>query len=398
MLVELAFDLTVNGGGAFFTLDDSIKGELDNLAYTLAGGDSFVDVTNDVRSVMIKRGRSAILEKVTAGIAGITLDNRQRTYDPLYVDGPWYGQIGPRKQVRVSVEGERLFEGNIEDWDYSYTLAGDSVADVQCIDAFGFIAGQDAPIGAKVAQLPGARLGAILDGIGYPSVERSISTGSVDLTADVVDAGTNALAYVEQVSLSEPGLAYISRDGQFTFKDRTDLQSYTSGVTFGDGGIPMSDIGVLFGTDELVNTVNVVWAAGTATAANASAAVEYGTIDRTINTLIADGNDAQDYANWLVNQYGLPKYRFDSVSVVLEGLSSSQRRQVLSLDLGDTVTVSWTPNAVGSTISQLVSIDAIEHQASPASHVVTLKLSQTVAAFLLDDSVYGSLNNNTLGF
>ncbi len=65
MKVEIAFDLAANGLGSFFTLDDPVKGKLDNTLYVL-GGDVLVDVTSTVRQVSVKRGRNRQLEKFTA--------------------------------------------------------------------------------------------------------------------------------------------------------------------------------------------------------------------------------------------------------------------------------------------------------------------------------------------
>jgi len=55
MKVEIAFDLAANGLGSFFTLDDPVKGKLDNTLYVL-GGDVLVDVTNTVRQVSVSVG------------------------------------------------------------------------------------------------------------------------------------------------------------------------------------------------------------------------------------------------------------------------------------------------------------------------------------------------------
>ena len=79
--VEIAFDLSAAGNGDFFTLNDPIKGELDNTIYPLAG-DILTDVTTDVRGLSIRRGRSRELDKYQAGSLDVTLDNRDRDYDP----------------------------------------------------------------------------------------------------------------------------------------------------------------------------------------------------------------------------------------------------------------------------------------------------------------------------
>jgi hypothetical protein len=60
--------------------------------------------------------------------------------------------------------------------------------------------------------------------------------------------------------------------------------------------------------------------------------------------------------------------------------------------------VKWTPNNTGTEISQYVTIDGIEHEMNPSNHEVTFTLGETAASFILDDSVFGLLDSNILGF
>jgi hypothetical protein len=58
----------------------------------------------------------------------------------------------------------------------------------------------------------------------------------------------------------------------------------------------------------------------------------------------------------------------------------------------------WTPNGVGSAITQYLTIEGIEHQADPATHFVTFTLSQAQASFQLDSAIFGVLDEDRLGF
>lgn len=403
MKVEIGFDLAANGVGNWFTLDDPVKGKLDNTTYKLAG-EVLVDVTDVTRSVTVKRGRSRALEKFTAGIASATLDNRDRAFDPLNPASPYYGSIVPRKQFRISVDGTYLFIGNVEDYDWAYSVEGDATATCLAVDGFAYLAGALIPAGTAVGTTPGARIGTVLNEAGWPTATRQLSTGNVTLDLDVIPEDTEALAYIQKVEQSEPGAFFISRDGYATFLSRTDLQdASTGGVAFGPTGVPFVEYDAASVTTEMKNTVAVTWYAGTvvggtATAVNTTSVAAYGEFPYELDTLVDSESQAQVIADWLVNQYGQPQYRVDSVTVALHALPSAAVGSVLGLDLGDNVTVNWTPNNVGSAISQVVTIDGIEHQANPAEHFVTFTLSQSIAAFTLDDSVYGVLNSNVLGF
>ena len=400
--VQIAFDLSATAGVNFFTLDDSDKGVLDNTAYLL-GGDVLIDVTSFVRDFSVKRGRSTTLAKFTAGQANVTLDNRSRIFDPTYDAGTYYGQILPRKQIVIDRDAETIYTGLIEDWNFNYDVSGQSLAEVSASDGFTLIANQTRTAGTATSQLTGARIAAVLTEIGWPLTQRVISVGQATLDADVVQATDNALTYMQQVELSEPGALFIGKAGEVVFRDRADLQNYTTGLTFGGTAIPFTGMQVVFGSEELLNTSSVTFTsagviAGTAIATDATSITQYGTIDETLNTLLSTSAQAEALAANRVGTLGQPKYRIDAVTVSLEGCTSAQVLQVLDVELGDVATVTWTPNSIGSAISQIVTVDQIEHSAAPDRHDVTFTMSETIAAFILDDLTFGVLDEDILGF
>lgn len=403
MKVEIAFDLSLTQPTLFFVLDDPVRGVLDNTVYPL-GGDVLVDVTEYLRAVSVRRGRARELDKVTAGNATVTLDNRARTFDPLYSTGPYFGSILPGKQVAVSVDDAAVFSGMVDDWNLGYDVGGDSVAEPVCVDALALLSRTPLPGGTATGELTGARVASILDDVAWPETRRDISTGAATLAADATEAGDSALAYLETVALSEPGVLFIDRAGAVAFRDRTDLQDAASAVAFGGtAGIPYMTISPVYGSEELVNDASVVWSAGTAvggtaTARNTGSVTAYGLASQTYTTLLADASQAQALADWVVERYGTPKYRIDSLTVRLEALGTADRAAVLGLDLGDPCTVEFTPNGIGSAIVQTVAVDAVEHAATPAAHDVTFTFSETLAAFTLDSTFLGVLDVDRLGF
>jgi len=400
--VQIAFDLSATAGVNFFTLDDTDKGVLDNTAYLL-GGDVLIDVTQYVRDFSVNRGRSTTLQHFTAGQANVTLDNRTRIFDPTYAAGTYYGQILPRKQIVIDRDSEVIYTGLVEDWNFNYDVSGQSLAEVSASDGFTLVANQTRTAGTATSQLTGARVAAVLTEIGWPLTQRNISVGQATLDADVVAADENALNYLQKVETSEPGALFIGKAGDFTFRDRADLQTYTSGLTFGGTGIPFTGMGVVFGVEELLNVSSITFTAagviaGTAIATDAASQTAYGTIDETIDTLLASSADATALANWRVGTLSQPKYRIDAVTISLEGCTAAQVLQVLDVELGDVATVTWTPNSIGSAISQIVTVDQIAHDAAPDRHDVTFTMSETIAAFILDDNIYGILDDDILGF
>ena len=74
---------------------------------TTAPGDTpvWIDITEDVRSVSINRGKQRLLDRFEAGTCSIVLDNRDRKYDPSYTGSPfWDGDrtnVLPMRSFRI---------------------------------------------------------------------------------------------------------------------------------------------------------------------------------------------------------------------------------------------------------------------------------------------------------
>lgn len=373
--VELGVDLSANGIGDWFTLDDPIKGELDNTTYLLSG-DVFVDITRYVRGLSVKRGRSRLLEKFITGACEVTLDNRDRLFDPTLTGAPFTGQIIPRKPVRIYYNTFPVFTGNVQDWDFNYTT-NDATAVMKCLDAFATLATQDVPPQTMTNQLTGARINYVLDQIGFPAELRNIDSGTASVTADVVGANTNALAYLQKIETSQNGLLFITGDGLIRFEDSYD--GTPTPVEIGNGGVALSGLEVVYGAEELTNRVTVSYYSGVTQLSvqvdDVPSQDKYGLFDTSVDTLISGSTSALALANLLLDRYKEPNYRIDSAAFNVEGLDSSGKNKILSLELGDRILLRFRPLGVGETLERSVLVDAIEHTAAPRNHLVSLALT-----------------------
>lgn len=408
--VRIAFDLSAGGAGNFFTLDDPTKGLLNGTAYKLAG-DILEDVTADVRSVSIRRGRSRELERYQAAAASVDLDNSGRKYDPAAGTAitPYGASMRPRKAVSITTAGVPVFNGVVDDWDLDYRLNGGHIASVQLTDGFVFLANQEIQPFTTTAQATGARISAILDlaEIAWPDGKRDIDAGVATLQADSIGGtadpkAVNALQYLQKVDEAEQGALFIGSDGVLTFRDRSSLQVLTDVLFSDDGtGIPFSAIDASYGSEELRNRISVARLnGGTATAEDAASILAYGAIDYDIrDSLLADDAQAQALADSILARYSEPLLRIDGIEVVLNGLTTQQIAQVLSLDLGALVRVLYTPSGIGDPIDQFVLLDAIEHAIDPGVHRVRFSFSQgEPPALVLNSASFGLLDVNTLGY
>jgi hypothetical protein len=396
--VRIAFDLSLAGAGNFFTLDDTIKGELDNATFLLAG-EVFEDVSDDVRSVSVRRGRSRELTAFTAGQASVVLDNRARLYDPTAgtAVSPYAPSILPRKALSIEVGGQALFTGIVEDWDLQFSLDGDATTTAKGTDGFTLLAGETITAGTATAQASGARVSAILTDVSWPIGKRRIDTGVASLGADVIADNTTALSYLQTIDVSEGGALFIAKDGSVEFLERTASQA-TPVMSFTDDGtgVPFSDISLEFGTESLFTQVSVEYVGGTAVATAGSAVLgNYGLIELSIKTLLADSDEADDIADFYLFRFSEPQVRVNSLEVRINGLSAAQQLQVLDLELGDPVDIVFTPQGIGDPIERVVVVDQIEHNITPADHNVRINFSQTLTGFTLD---LDRLDEGRLGF
>jgi hypothetical protein len=231
----------------------------------------------------------------------------------------------------------------------------------------------------------------VLDDVAWPPAKRLVSVGNANIGADLITANTTkALDYLNKVSLSEPGALYIKADGNLVFRDRSDLQDASGSVLFGTGGIPFSDIEVQFGIEEMANQIEVNYLGGSVTVSDTVSIEAYGTFDQSYDTLLDDLIDAENLAAWQIDLYSQPQYRVEKISILLHGLEIADQQTVLGLELGDVVTVTWTPNNVGDPLTQITIIDAIEYAGTPSGRSVSFKLSQTFSGFIIGSSFLGT--------
>ena len=402
--VEIGFELTDSGTGPYLRLDDPVAGRLDDPNWVL-GGDVLVDVTDRVRSISIARGKNRELDTFEAGLANVVFNNQDRAFDPEFTASPFFGQIVPRRTIRISSAGQFLFYGVIDDWNLNYDPNNDNTASAACSDAFGFFNSQTLTGGTATAQKTGERINAILSSadVEWPVSERNVETGVQDLGADVIEDGTNALEYLRTVAASEPGAFFIGGNGHVVFRDRYATGS-SGGVTLTDDGtgIPYFGMKVVYGSELLYNEI-VIGSnlGGTAVALDTDSIGEFGVRNLTqTNLLMSQPSAVTDLANWYAQKYSQPEFRFEEVSVQVDQLTPTQQAAILALELGDVVEIRFTPGNVPPAIVKYGEVIRIDSSIDPINHVVSLGFATTdVALLVLDDLVFGRLDRgNALAF
>lgn len=171
-------------------------------------------------------------------------------------------------------------------------------------------------------------------------------------------------------------------------------------VNFSDAGdgIPYTNAAVSYGTELLFNQANVSAPIGTAIANNLDSQEKYGITQTSVSTLLSTFNAVEALSSYYVTRYGEPEYRFQELTVSLNGLTGLQKQDVLNLELGQIVTIRFTPNGIGSPIERYGQIIGINHNIGIDRHDITYSIGSLQFAYLvLNDVGFGILDGNVLG-
>lgn len=409
-LVTMSLGFLVNQ----FTLDDAIYGQLDGVG-VLDGNLEGIDVTEYVKSVQLRRGRSSSLDSFEAGSASIVLNNNDRRFDPINDASPYWDVttnetgVQPRRQVTVSLADELVFVGSITTINIAYNQdLSDAI--IGASDDFVLLANQSVTTTfTPPVEVSGTRITSVLDlpEVNFPILQRSIATGGKDLQALAIDAGTNALQYMQTCATADQALLFVSRDGTLTYTDPVStIWYYDVAACFVDanepitaGVVPYTGINTITDQTFLYNKVVVAKEGGIEYISNdAASQASYGISTLTLTGLLLENDtDADALSTQLLDAYKEPVYRFDDMQFVVNGMGSNSRTTLNQLELGDGIKIVRT-FATGSplTVERYYQVDRLQHIITPTQHQVTVGLGDlktVIYAFILDDTTFGTLDS-----
>jgi len=395
-----------------FTLDNAVRGVLDNTQYVLDGTDEFAPMLEYSTNVNIKRGRRDIGDQFSAGTMSFNLNDSLAggTLNPLYTSSPYVDPDGlftlaPLRRVsfgRYNNLGAfvELFRGQIVNYDYSYQLGQQNIITVYCADDF-YLLAQTALAEFNVTeQLSSARLSAVLDRpeVAYPALSRDIETGTQTLggaAAYTVAEGTNVKAYIDQIQQAEQGRIFISRTGDLTSQPRVGSVLSGSVADFHDDGtnIPYNSLGISFNADLIVNRASIqhLGASTPEVADDLVSQTKYLIQNTSItNSLLHNDAAALTLAAYLL--VGEPAATFNAVQTDYLMLTTAQRETLALVEVGDTITI--TNTITGGEVAQELSVEGIEISVNVNNgHRVTFYTAATVIVyeFILNDPIFGKL-------
>ncbi len=405
---EIGLDLG-NATPIGFKLDDPIRGVLGNLNYVL-GGTLFYDISDRLLSLSTNRGKSEALDRNNAGITTLSLDNSDRTFDPLYSEGPYFGALVPRREVRITADTVPVFYGFIEDFDLQYQPGNRSTVRVDVADGFSVLANAVISDLNPPSELSGARVTRVLDlaEVNWPAADRQIETGK-SVLLDTAVADRAALEYLQTVANSEFGNLFVGKDGKLVFKERNSATT-TPDLIFSDDltpsastKIPFSSVQAIYGSENLftrIELANTDAIPDVATAENTTSSTLYGVRTYSDTGLLTQSpTELQDLANLLLATYQNPLFRFESVEVIIDKLDATQTAAILDLEIGDIVQVRFEPSNIPPAIELPARIIGIAHNWEPQLRRVSFSLETlNLGVFVLDSPLFGQLDNDRLGY
>lgn len=319
----------------------------------------------------------------------------------------WNGTAGSATSTASFTEETGfVFAGYVDDWDLSYEIGGDNTATMKASDGFNLLANQVIASQTMPIELSGQRITRLInsENVLWPDDARNIDVGVKFVGTDVTD-GNNALSYLQTIELSELGQLFVAKNGDLTFLDasRNNPNPGDSVQTFADDGtgIPFTTLEVVYGSEQLTNTLTVTWPGGDETASNQGSIDAYGVTSLAVDTVNQNATDAAYLADYYTTRFGQPQYRVETIAVNLLSLSDANQTAVLGLELGDVVTVKFTPE-VAPQVVQYGKVVRINTNITDGAKRYEVEFGlETFSTFpmILNDAEYGKLDGNyVLGF
>lgn len=392
------------------------------LLYGLDG--TAYDITGEAFSVDVGAGRDTERDVFDAGGGTIQVRNLSRNFDPFFATssdfllqaddasrilqasgdgillaspstasaaGDYAAMVQGRKLV-VKDGGVTVFTGFVEDFEYEWARGPQASATLLVKDALATLGRTSYLEHTRTDnEMTGARITAMLNRaeVAFPAATRNISTGLVACQGDFVSHGSNVLNDLQNIAKTEFGRLFVSRGGTLTFLDRYAVFGATPTASFNDLApyLPFSGVRVTFGSESLWFSVSVDREGGIAqTVTNTAAQAanpNLGARHLTMSGLLFTADIySKALATYLADRYSRSEAIVSSLTVPLSTLGSAtarlsvaQRALVCGLEIGNVVSLDWTPTGHGLPVSQVLAIEGWHYTASHTAGDITASMS-----------------------
>ena len=408
--IAVSFDFTSGATFSYpFTIGDNKYGKLGTGALaSTSTPEPTVDLTPDVRSISIKRGRNIMRDTYEAGTCTVRVLDPNSYFNPQNTASPYYGYLTPLRKLRVSATyngvGYFLFSGYTTDYKYTYPQNQETgYVDIVCSDAFRLMqqAGIVGVTDATAGQDTGTRIGKILDQVSFPTSMRTIDTGNTTCIADPATSRT-ALDAIKNAEFSEQGAFYINTAGTAVFINRTNvIKKYgETPIEFNQsGGIPYTNLTFAFDDKLIINSSTMTRYGGTAQNATdtASVAKYFPHQLNQSNLVLQTDADALNVAKIYVATRAETTIRIDAMTVDLLD-PAVPTATMLGLDYFSNLKIT-NVQPDGSTIVKTLQAQGLDWNITPNSMKVTVTtLEPIVEGFIIGSSISGIIGTNIMAY
>ena len=408
--IAVSFDFT--SGATFgypFTIGDPVYGLLGvgTLASTTTPAPT-IDLTPDVYSISITRGRNIMRDTYEAGQATIRVLDPLSYFNPQNTASPYFGFLTPLRKLRVSATvggvGYFLFSGYTIEYRYTYPRGQETgYVDIICTDAFRLF--QQAAVltvaSATAGQDTGTRIEKILDQVSWPTSMRAIDTGD---TLCQADPGTPrpSLDAIKNAEFSEQGAFFIDSEGTANFLNRNNvIAKYgETPIEFDQTtGIPYTNLVFAFDDKLIINSAGMTRLGGTQQVAdNTDSITKYFLHQINESNLVVQTDaDALNIAKIYVATRAETTIRIDAMTVDLLD-AAVPTATMLDLDYFSNLKIT-NVQPDGSTIVKTLQCQGLDWNITPNSMKVTVRtLEPIVEGFIIGSAVSGIIGTNIMAY
>jgi hypothetical protein len=408
--IAVSFDFTSGANfGYSFTLGDPVYGLLGvgTLASTTTPAPT-VDLTPDVYSISITRGRNLMRDTYEAGQAKIRVLDPLSYFNPQNTASPYFGFLTPLRKLRVSATvggvGYFLFSGYTIEYRYTYPRGQETgYVDIICTDAFRLF--QQAAVttvtDATAGQDTGTRINKILDQVSWPTSMRAIDTGDSLCQADPGTA-RSSLDALKNAEFSEQGAFFIDSEGTANFINRNNvIAKYgETPIEFNQTtGVPYTNLVFAFDDKLIINSAGMTRLGGTQQVAdNTDSITKYFLHQINESNLIVQTDaEALNIAKIYCSTRAETTIRIDAMTVDLLD-PAVPTDTMLDLDYFSNLQIT-NVQPDGSTIVKTLQCQGLDWNITPNSMKVTVRtLEPIVEGFIIGSAISGIIGQSIMAY
>jgi len=341
----------------------------------------YADVSNDVRSIRVQRGRDDNLSDFEAGAAVVVLHDPTSKYSPLNKNSVLYPYVTPGRPIIIEMllNGERhgIFRGFVRSIEHDPAQTVKTTT-LQCQDLLLYLSRSKPVITYKASPITvGEAIGHVLDAVGWtdPNLRQLGYGQNLDGGFGPFTGSDSALSIIQGLVQVERGEFYHGRDGVVRYFYRQARFLREPGYLLDGavaGAVPAADL-----TNIKNRAIVTKTGSGSQTAEDTNSIDNYGPSEVTLESAyINTPGDALSLAQLIVAQNKDPQPPIRAVEFVAEA-TYGRMFVATTMEIGDRIKVA---DSAANLDEREFFIEGISHEITPEKHVTGFTLSRVPSA------------------